>query len=140
MATRRKLLQLTGGTMAAGLFGRLPLSRAAASENPPVSVPAARRGADIAITAPRLADARHAIPIGIRVEPAEHGQRVEVVELLLEGRMFPGVARFVPVGGGGPVSVDCQVRLEQSERLVVVARLADGTTCRASRDVAVSSG
>ena len=140
MATRRELLRLTGGTMAAGLFGRWPPPRATASDDLAASLPPAQRGADIAITTPHLADARHAVPIGIRIEPTEQGQRVEVVELLLQGRTFPGVARFVPVSGSGAVSLDCQVRLERSERLIVVARLSDGTSCRAFRDVAVHSG
>jgi predicted secreted protein len=140
MTNRRELLVLTGVTITAGLCNRwssfqvLPVDERASTLVPPGGC-----GPHVAVTAPSLADGRHPIPISIRVEPVGPDQRVELVELLVDGRQFPGLVQFMPASRQPTVTLDCQIRLECSERLVAVARLSDGTRCEASCDVSVSS-
>jgi Sulfur oxidation protein SoxY len=135
MPSRRQLLRWIGGGAMAGLCTPIVSSIPFRSAN----IAFLGRGPTprIAISAPDLADARHPVPVGIRITPLTPGQRVEWVELNFAQGPFPGLARFAPPPG--PVAIDCLVRLEKSETLLVIARLSDGTSRRAVRRVAVSA-
>jgi hypothetical protein len=135
MPDRRELLRQVGGVIAAAacVLGSRPASSAAvrsAGAGSPLPEP----GPQIVITASDLADACYPVPIGIRIGPLLPHQSIEWIELNRERGDFPGIARFTPPRGSG--AVECQVRLERCETLLVTARLNDGTSCSAMRRVA----
>ena len=138
MPTRRNLMRFATGAAAAGFWGLCPLAASsAASGQPEPTTPLRDHLSEIEIKVPGTPDWRHAIPMEIRIGPLKPGQRVESVELSLAGRDFPGLARFTPPLG--PVSIDCQLRLEQSETVLVTAWLSDGTSSRIAHRIDFSS-
>jgi hypothetical protein len=128
MPSRRDLLRLTGGAAATGLCGLLPPTAFAGVG--PDARPSGGRLPKITIMAPHRPDPRHPFPIGIRIGPLRLGQRVEFVELLLPQRAFPGLGRFATADQFPEAALDCSVRVEPHEILVVGAQLSDGTCLR----------
>lgn len=138
MPTRRVLLRLAGGAAVAGFSGLCaPAAPWGAARGTKQALPSRGPAPEITITAPNPADARYPIPIGIHVGPLKRNQRIESIEINLGAGHFPGVAQFTPPPGA--VAIACQIRLEQSETLLVTIRLGNGTSWLANHRVSVSA-
>jgi hypothetical protein len=93
------------------------------------------RRAMLAIDAPPVARAGHAVPIGIRAA-AEVGCGISAVRLGLEERPFGGLAHLV-MRGEKTVDLAWHIRLDATETLVLTVETIDGTSYTARRRVTV---
>jgi hypothetical protein len=130
-AERRQLFRLTGGASVAVLAAIL-LPRTAKS-----ALPGRDRAPSITIGMPGLADAQDPIPIAIRIERSEAGAPIDVIELVAEGRPFPGLGRYVPPAGERRIALDWHIRVDCSETLGIVVRTSDGAIYRAHHNIIV---
>jgi Sulfur oxidation protein SoxY len=130
MRSRRDVFRFTGGALFAGLSGLRPRS----------GTPGRCRGPAMAVVVPRLARVGQPVSVGVRIELMRRDEHVELIDLALSGRLFPGVARFLCTDQFPIVTVGCQIRLDRSETLVVLARFADGRICTSSSPISIFVG
>ncbi|MGY6706774.1 MAG: thiosulfate oxidation carrier protein SoxY [Rhizobiaceae bacterium] len=82
-----------------------------------------------------------AVPVTIEVDSAMEGDdRVESIMLLGEQNPNPIVATFHFSALSGTATVSTRVRLAASQKVVAVARMADGSIWRDEREVDVAIG
>ena len=98
---------------------------------------AARSAPVISITLPPAAGLDHPFPIVIRVDGRSVEAPIRSVELVVEGRPFPGLARF-EIADRYEAVVECYVRLPHPEELGVKVRTADGVLYRSRCNIALS--
>ncbi len=81
------------------------------------------------------------VPVTVRVEAPTSGEgRVESVILLGEGNPYPVVATFHFSPLLATAAAATRVRLAQSQKLVAVAKFADGTMSSGEKQVEVAVG
>ena len=90
---------------------------------------------------PEIAENGSAVPIEVFLDSAMEGDDVvEEIIVLAEGNPNPGVAafKFSPLSGEARAST--RIRLAQTQNLVALARMKDGSIHRAKRAVKVTIG
>jgi sulfur-oxidizing protein SoxY len=81
------------------------------------------------------------VPVSVEIDgPTSGDDRVESVILLGEGNPFPVVATFHFSALSAAAVASTRVRLAQSQKLVAVAKFANGTYHMAERQVEVTVG
>jgi sulfur-oxidizing protein SoxY len=90
----------------------------------------------IEITAPRVAENGQQVPLTIRVPDAE----ARAIHLIATANPTPGVASFRFHPGIARAEVQTRVRLAESQRLIVLAELADGRLHQAAVEIGVTTG
>ena len=133
--TRRDALLLGVGAVAASA---LPSPLLAAAETMDDAIAAFTGGADVKeggveIGAPEIAENGNTVPIEVSAEGAT------AIMLLADGNPSPGVATF-HFGKLSVPSASTRIRLAQTQNVVAVAKLADGSFAKASRPVKVTIG
>ena len=130
---RREVLAL--GLGAAALVA-LPLPVRAAADD---AIAAYTGGAEtveggITLTAPEIAENGNTVPISVSAPGAE-----EIV-VFADGNPNPDVAtfRFGPLAGSHEAST--RIRLAQTQDLIAIAKMPDGTLHRTSKEVKVTIG
>jgi sulfur-oxidizing protein SoxY len=91
------------------------------------------RDGGVRIEAPEIADNGGAVPIRVEAEGARR------IALFADGNPNPGVARFA-FGALTPPAAKIRIRLAESQNVIAVAEMADGTFRRVSRRIAVTVG
>lgn len=97
-------------------------------------------GADVAegdgvrLTAPEIAENGNTVPIAVSAPGASE------ILLLATGNPVPGVANFKFGPLAGAHSASTRIRLAQTQDVIAVAKLADGSFVKASRNVKVTIG
>jgi sulfur-oxidizing protein SoxY len=81
------------------------------------------------------------VPVTLSVD-AEMSEKnyVKALHLAADGNPAPGVVSFAFTPMSGKAEVQLRVRLAQSEKLVAVAEMSDGTLYTASHEVKVTIG
>ena len=133
--SRRDLLALAAGLSAVGLFG-LP---AEASDD---AVEAAVRefaggipkSGDVEISAPEIAENGNTVPIEVAAPGATS------ILVLAAGNPRPGVATFFFTPFSADSRASIRIRLAKTQKVVAVAKLADGTAIMNEREVKVTIG
>jgi sulfur-oxidizing protein SoxY len=95
----------------------------------------------IALKAPEIAENGNAVPLTVSVESEMNEKSyVKALYIAADGNPNPPVAiyEFTPMSGKAEVSM--RVRLAQTQKLVAVAEMNDGTLYTASREVKVTIG
>ena len=95
----------------------------------------------VTLKAPEIAENGNAVPLTVSVESEMSDKSyVKALYVAAEGNPNPGVAiyEFTPMSGKAEVSM--RIRLAQSQKLVAVAEMNDGTLYTASREVKVTIG
>ncbi len=133
--TRREMLRLGGG---AAVAAALPAGALAASNGVADAIAAFAGGAPVLeggvrLEAPEIADNGGAVPVRVAAPGARR------IALFADANPNPGVAVFA-FGRLVPSAAATRVRLAESQNLVAMAEMADGTFRRASRAVAVTVG
>ena len=135
MMRRREVLALGGAAVGAVALG-LPLPARAAADD---AIAAYLGGAAVAdrgvtLTAPEIAENGNTVPISVAAEGAD-----EIV-VFANGNPNPEVAtfRFGPLAGSHEAST--RIRMAQTQDLIAVARMPDGTFHRAVKEVKVTIG
>lgn len=95
----------------------------------------------VEIDAPEIAENGNSVPIEVYVESAMEGDdMVEEIMVLAAGNPNPGVATFKFSALSGEARASTRIRLAQTQDVVAVARMKDGSIHRASRAIKVTIG
>jgi len=136
--TRRAALgALAGALMARDAFATADEARnwiAAMAKGTP-------KDGKVTLKAPEIAENGNAVPLTVAVDSEMTDKSyVKAIYVAADGNPNPGVAvyEFTPLSGKAEVSL--RVRLQQTQKLVAVAEMNDGTLYTASREVKVTIG
>jgi len=100
---------------------------------------AAVREGRVNLEIPRLADNGHAVPLKITVaSPMNEREFVRSIHILSERNPRPIIAAFHLFPSGGRAEVSTRVRLNGSQRVLVLAALSDGSWWSGSAEVEVT--
>ena len=95
----------------------------------------------VSLKAPEIAENGNAVPLTVTVDSEMSDKSyVKAIYIAADGNPNPGVAvyEFTPLSGKAEVSL--RMRLQQTQKIVAVAELSDGTLYTASREVKVTIG
>lgn len=133
--TRRKVMVLAAGSVAALGFGVVP-ARASAVNDAMAAFIGGVEPTDggIVLTAPEIAENGNTVPVSVSADGAA------AIMILATGNPSPGVATFK----FGPLAASrfgsTRIRLASSQDVVAVAKMEDGTFRKASASVKVTIG
>ena len=95
----------------------------------------------VTLKAPEIAENGNAVPLTVSVD-SEMSEKswVKALYVAADGNPNPGVAiyQFTPLSGKAEVQM--RIRLAQTQKLIAVAEMNDGTLYTASREVKVTIG
>jgi sulfur-oxidizing protein SoxY len=142
-ADRRTIL--LGAAAAAALAAVLPRAAQATPQAAADLLRTLAKGAPrpgrIQLQMPAIADNGASVPLTVTVEsPMTEADHVRAVHVVADGNPNPGVItlRLGPDNGKAEVSV--RIRLAQSQRVIALAEMSDGSLWTATREVAVTVG
>jgi sulfur-oxidizing protein SoxY len=101
----------------------------------------APRDGKVTLKAPEIAENGNAVPLTVSVDSEMSDKTyVKALYIAAEGNPNPGVAvyEFTPMSGKAWVSL--RVRLQQTQKLIAVAEMNDGTLYSGSREIKVTIG
>ena len=140
--SRRRFLALAA---AAGLVAQSRLTSAQLTVQPlepiisKLTGGAAVREGRVTLEVPRLADNGHAVPMKISVQsPMNEREFVRSIHILSERNPRPVIAAFHMNPHCGRAEVSTRVRLNGSQRVLVLAGLSDGSWWSGSAEVEVT--
>jgi sulfur-oxidizing protein SoxY len=95
----------------------------------------------VTVKAPEIAENGNAVPLTVSVE-SEMSEKsyVKAIYIAADGNPNPGLAVFEFTPQSGKAEVSLRVRLQQTEKIIAVAEMNDGTLYTASREVKVTIG
>jgi len=133
--TRRKLLAIGSGTFAlAGLTG-LPAFASLTDDAIAELTGGAELGeGGVTLDAPEIAENGNTVPIGVSAPGAV------AITLYADGNPVPNVATFKFGPLAASQSASTRIRLSQTQNVVAIAEMADGTFQKASAEVKVTIG
>ncbi len=95
----------------------------------------------VTLGVPEIAENGANVPVTIAVEsPMTADNYVKTILLVADGNPNPGVIRFELSPANGRASVECRIRLAQTENVIAVAQMNDGSLWSATRHVKVTIG
>lgn len=135
MRSRRRFLSAAGGCAAAAL---LPLrARAQLARTPLNNMPAvirrltggvAIREGRVKLEVPPLVENGHLVPLGVSVDsPMTAADHVREIHVLTEKNPLPETISFYLGPRAGRAAVATRVRLADTEHVVALARMSDGS-------------
>ena len=140
--TRRTALGTAIGALAATLAGRNAFATAdQAKEWLARHAKGSPKDGKVVLKAPEIAENGNAVPLTVTVDGAMTDKSyVKAIYIAADGNPNPGVAvyEFSPLSGKAEVSL--RVRLSQTQKIVAVAEMNDGTLYSGSREVKVTIG
>lgn len=143
IVSRRGALALGAGAAILATTGGTGAAFASATDD---AIAAFTGGAEIAegritVTAPEIAENGNTVPIEVAVDSAMEGDdMVEEIMVLADGNPNPGVATFRFSKYSAEASASTRVRLAQTQNIVAVARMKDGSFHKDTRAVKVTIG
>jgi sulfur-oxidizing protein SoxY len=97
------------------------------------------REGKVTLTVPSLVENGNTVPLSVSVEsPMTATEHVKAIHIFNEKNPQPNVASFQLGPRAGHASVATRVRLADSQKLVAIAQMSDGTFWSASADVIVT--
>jgi sulfur-oxidizing protein SoxY len=141
--TRRQLLAWAGSAVVLGFSGRAALADAAATDkaiDQVVGDKTLNKGR-IGLTVPEIAENGSKVPLEVEVEsPMTQSDHVKAVHVFAEGNPSPEVAtfRFTPANGRAWAST--RIRLIETQDVVAVAEMSDGSMYSDRKEVRVTIG
>lgn len=141
--TRRQLLALAGSAVVLGFGSRAALADAATTKkaiNEVVGDKSLNEGR-VDLTLPEIAENGSKVPMEVEVKsPMTESDHVKAVYVFAEGNPEPEVAtfRFTPANGRAWAST--RIRLAQTQDVVAVAEMSDGSMYSARQEVRVTIG
>ena len=95
----------------------------------------------ITLKAPEIAENGNAVPVTVSVESEMTDKSfVKAIYIAADGNPNPPVATYEFTPLAGKAEIQLRVRLAQTQKLVVVAEMNDGTLYTASREIKVTIG
>ena len=146
MLTRRQALALSVGATTAAALGLRPTSGEAATDAVAEAIDAFTGGATpasgrISLDTPEIAENGNTVPVSVSVDsPMTEGDYVASVMLLAKGNPSPGVATFHFTPMSGTASATTRIRLAQTQDVIAVAKMSDGSVFMDAKQVKVTIG
>ena len=142
---RRKLLGTGAALAVAGFFGATGRVFATVDDVEEAIIEFSGGGAvqdgTITLTMPEIAENGNSVPVSIAVDsPMTDDNYVESVLLLAEGNPNPDVVTFHFTPASGKAMSTTRMRLAQTQRVVAVAKMSDGSLYKDTRNVRVTIG
>jgi sulfur-oxidizing protein SoxY len=144
-STRRQFLGLAGG---AAVLGAVPLVTLRPAEATPATLAAAIRNVvgaavvktgKVKIDVPPLVENGNTVPITVSVEsPMTADDYVKSIHVFNEKNPQPNIGNFYLGPSCGRAQISTRIRLADSQKIVAIARLSDGSFWSASADVVVT--
>ncbi|HKU99003.1 MAG TPA: thiosulfate oxidation carrier protein SoxY [Vineibacter sp.] len=95
----------------------------------------------VTLKAPEIAENGNAVPVTVSVEsPMTDKDYVKALHIVADGNPNPGVASFTFTPASGKCEVQLRVRMAQTQKIVCVAEMSDGSLWSAAREVKVTIG
>jgi sulfur-oxidizing protein SoxY len=95
----------------------------------------------VTLKAPEIAENGNAVPITVSVDSEMTDKSfVKAIYIAADGNPNPPVATYEFTPLSGKAEIQLRVRLAQTEKLIVVAEMNDGTLYTASREIKVTIG
>ena len=144
-STRRRFLVSAGS---AALMGAAPIVTVRPAEATPAALATAIRdvvGAAVVRTGkvqlevPPLVENGNTVPLTVRVtSPMTESDHVKSIHVFNEKNPQPNIGNFYLNAHSGRAHVSTRIRLADSQRIVAIAKLSDGSFWSASVDVVVT--
>ena len=95
----------------------------------------------VTLKAPEIAENGNAVPLTVSVDsPMDDKSYVKAIYIAADGNPNPGVSVFEFTPASGKAEISLRVRLQQTQKIVAVAEMNDGTLFTASREIKVTIG
>lgn len=143
---RRGVLRLSGQLALAGVFGMQVGNAVAAKEETDKAIAEFTGGAapatgTVTLTAPEIAENGNTVPISVSVEsPMTADSYVESVMIVAEDNPNPEVVTFHFTPESGIARASTRMRLAQTQNVIAVAKMNDGSVFMDTRNVKVTIG
>jgi sulfur-oxidizing protein SoxY len=144
-STRRRFLALTGG---AAVLGAAPIMAAKPVKATPammavairdVTGAAVVRSGKVKLDVPPLVENGNTVPMTVSVtSPMTAEDHVRSIHVFVEKNPQPNVGNFVLGPRAGRAQVSTRIRLADSQKIVAIAKLSDGSFWSVSADVVVT--
>lgn len=103
--------------------------------------PGAPKPGKITIKAPEIAENGNTVPIVLTVNsPMTETDYVKSILMVAENNPAPGVIRFALTPALGKAQIQFRMRLAQTQRVIAVAEMSDGSFWQDSRVIKVTIG
>jgi sulfur-oxidizing protein SoxY len=140
--TRRTALTALAGVLAArGALATPDSTREWLAGLAPNLAKGTPKDGKVTLKAPEIAENGNAVPLTVSVD-SEMSEKswVKALYVAADGNPNPGVAIYEFTPMSGKAEVQMRIRLAQTQKLVAVAEMNDGTLYTASREVKVTIG
>jgi sulfur-oxidizing protein SoxY len=144
-STRRQFLALTGG---AAVLGAVPIVTLRPAEATPAMMATAMRDVTgsavvrtgkVKLDVPPLVENGNTVPMTVSVtSPMTAEDHVKSIHVFVEKNPQPNVGNFVLGLRAGRAQVSTRIRLADSQKIVAVAKMSDGSFWSATVDVVVT--
>jgi sulfur-oxidizing protein SoxY len=144
-STRRRFLALTGS---AAVLGAVPIVTAKPASATPAMMAAAMRdvtgaavvrAGKVKLDVPPLVENGNTVPMTVSVtSPMTAEDHVRSIHVFVEKNPQPNVGNFVLGPRAGRAQVSTRIRLADSQKVVAIAKLSDGSFWSATVDVVVT--
>jgi sulfur-oxidizing protein SoxY len=144
-STRRRFLALTGSAAA---LSALPVVTLRPAEATPATMAAAMRdvtgaavvrAGKVKLEVPPLVENGNTVPMTVSVtSPMTAEDHVRSIHVFVEKNPQPNVGNFVLGPRAGRAQVSTRIRLADSQKIVAIAKLSDGSFWSATTDVVVT--
>jgi sulfur-oxidizing protein SoxY len=144
-STRRRFLALTGG---AAVLGAVPIVATKPAGATPAMMTAAMRDVTgsavvrtgkVKLDVPPLVENGNTVPMTVSVtSPMTAEDHVKSIHVFVEKNPQPNVGNFVLGPRAGRAQVSTRIRLADSQKVVAIAKMSDGSFWSASVDVVVT--
>ena len=95
----------------------------------------------VSLKAPEIAENGNTVPVTIAVEsPMSDRDHVKAVHIVSDGNPQPGIASFAFTPASGKAEVQLRMRMAQTQNILAVAEMSDGSLWSAVREVKVTIG
>jgi sulfur-oxidizing protein SoxY len=140
---RRRILALFAGSMLGSLVGTRAraTTESAAQWMQPLLEGVQPRDGRITIQAPDIAENGNNVPVTVSVEsPMTEADHVKAIHVIADGNPVPGAASFFLGPANGKAEVQLRIRLAQTQNVIALAQMSDGSVWRSAREVKVAIG
>jgi sulfur-oxidizing protein SoxY len=144
-STRRRFLGLAGG---AAVLGAVPIVTLRPAEATPAMLASAIRNVtggaavktgNVKLDVPPLVENGNTVPLTVSVaNPMAPEDHVRSIHVFNEKNPQPNIANFYLGPRSGRAQVSTRIRLADSQKIVAIAKLSDGSFWSASVDVVVT--
>jgi sulfur-oxidizing protein SoxY len=144
-STRRQFIGLAGG---AAVIGAVPIVTLRRAEATPATLAAAIRSVvgtaelqtgKVKLDVPPLVENGNTVPMTVSVSsPMTPNDYVRSIHVFNEKNPQPNIGNFYLGARAGRAQVSTRIRLADSQKIIAIAHLSDGTFWSASADVVVT--